>query len=844
MIYRRLGLREARQHPGRALLTMASVAIGVAAVVAVTFTTRSSQTAFNEIFQSLAGRASLEIVAPIGQTVPADLAEKISAVPGVEAIAPRLQRPAVLYLNKKTRFQLVAAAVDPDLDTAVHEYKIVEGKPLTNTKGAVMSQLLAESLGVKVGDEVELLTRSGRIGLKVLGLFASGGSSMSGQGAGLMIPLRGGQVWFMAKDKLDTIQIVTDPDADQEAISKAISQQLPGNAELRHPANRSSMAEETILSTNTALIMARAFILLIAVFVITNTFLISVTQRRRQLGILRAIGGSRGQIASLVMSEAFVMGVAGTILGSIVGFLIAQLLNRAMGNLFETTLPPIRLDVVPFILAAAFGIGMSLLGAVFPALKASRLNPLDALRDVLPDEIEGASRWLVTGGFFTVTISGVILALSITGLLPTIWGIPPGTWAVYAGVLGLVGIVLILPLALGAITGAVARLLPPQMRVEGRIASRQLLIHRSRTTLTVGVVFIAASAAIGLANTVLDNVQDVKNWYEKTLVADFFIRATMPSMTTGLAADLPDGLDKEILAVDGVEGIDAIRLISARTGKQNVILAVRGFDDSSLQQFDVVRGDESKIRERLAEGQVVVGSVLAKRAKLNVGDEMPLETDEGIKPFRIAAIVNDYQAGGLTVYMDRAVAEKQLEVGGVDVYVVKADHAKLDKVRKELLAIAQYQGLILQSFSELQGEIDAMMSGVDAGLWGMVVLGLLVATFGVVNTLMISVLEQTFEFGLLRVVAATRAQIRKIIFAQALIVAVMAMAPAVITGIGIAYLINMATYAVTGHIIDFQFHPSLTFGAFFAGLLTIVIAAWIPAERASRVPLGGMLRVR
>ena len=837
MIYRRLGLREARQHPGRALLTMASVAIGVAAVVAVTFTTRSTKTAFDEIFQSLAGRDSLEVVAPIGQTVPADLAEKISAIPGVDAIAPRLQRPAVLYVNKEKRVQIVAAAVDPERDVQVHEYKIVEGQPLTNAKVALLSQLLAENLDVKVGDKVELLTRSGRIEIEVVGLFASSTSAMSGQGAGLLIPLRAGQVWFMAKNKLDTIQIAFDKDADQAAVAKTIEKQLPGNAELRHPANRSAMAEETILSTNQALLMARAFIVLVAVFVITNTFLISVTQRRRQLGILRAIGGSRGQIASLVMSEAFVMGIAGTILGSIIGVLIANYLNAAMGAIYETTLPPIRLDATPFIWAAVFGVGMSILGAIFPALKASRLNPLDALRDVLPDEIEGASRWLVRGGVFTVIVCGVLLALSITGRLNS-------SVAVYAGVLGLVGLVLILPVALPAITRAVAALFPQWMRVEGKIASRQLLIHRSRTTLTVGVVFIAASAAIGLASTVLDNVQDVKNWYEKTLIADFFVRATMPDMATGLAADLPDGLDQELLAVDGVEGIDAIRLISARVEKQNVILIVRGFKDSSLQQFDVVRGDESKIRERLADGQVVVGSVLAKRAKLTVGDELPLETDAGIKPFQIAAIVNDYQAGGLTVYMDRAIAEKQLEIGGVDVYVVKADRDKIENVRQDLLKVTKDHGLILQSFSELQGEIDGMMSGVDAGLWGMVVLGLLVATFGVVNTLMISVLEQTFEFGLLRVVAASRAQIRKIIFAQALIVAVMAMAPAVITGIGIAYLINMATYAVTGHIIDFQFHPGLTFGAFFAGLLTIVIAAWIPAERASRVPLGGMLRVR
>jgi putative ABC transport system permease protein len=837
MINRQLGLREVRQHPGRAILTMASVAIGVAAVVAVTFTTRSTETAFNDIFQSLAGKASLEVVAPIGQTVPAELAAKIAEVPGVAAIAPRLQRPAVLYVGKNNRVQIMAAAIDPRRDEQVHEYRITAGEPIKTNKSALMSELLAESLGVKVGDEVELLTRSGRVAITISGLFASSNSAMSGQGAGLLIPLTSGQVWFRANNALDTIQIMFADGVDEAAVGKAIGRQLPSNAELRHPANRSAMAEETILSSNQALVMARAFIVLVAVFVITNTFLISVTQRRRQLGILRAIGGSRGQVASLVMSEALVLGIVGTIVGSLIGVMIARYLNVAMGALFETTLPPVRLDAEPFYWAAAFGIGMSLLGAAFPALKASRLNPLDALRDVLSDEIEGASRWLVLAGIVTVAVCGVLLALSISGRLDS-------SVAVYAGVIGLVGLVLILPVALPTITRSVAALLPSGMRVEGRIAGRQLLIHRSRTTLTVGVVFIAASAAIGLANTVLDNVQNVKDWYQKTLIADFFVRATMPDMATGLAADLPDGLDEELLAVDGVEGIDAIRLISAKVQDQNVILIVRGFDDASLQQFDVVRGDESKIRQQLADGQVVIGSVLAQRTNLQVGDELPLDTDEGIKPFRVAAIVNDYQAGGLTVSMDRDVAAKQLDIGGVDVYVVKADHAKLDEVRRDLLAIAKSHGLILQSFSELQEEIDGMVSGVDAGLWGMVVLGLLVATFGVVNTLMISVLEQSFEFGLLRVVAATRAQIRKIIFAQALIVAVMAMAPAVITGVGIAYLINMATYPVTGHIIDFQFHPSLSIGAFLAGLLTIVIAAWIPAERASRVPLGGMLRVR
>src|SRR5690606_3224500 len=147
---------------------------------------------------------------------------------------------------------------------------------------------------------------SGLIGVKVVGLFTSRGSVMSGQGAGVLLPLARGQQWFRAPQRLDVLQIVLAPDADENQVRAEIARRIPENAELRHPAGRSSMAEETALSTNQALFMARAFILLVAVFVITNTFLISVTQRRRQLGILRAIGGSRGQVGLLVMSEAAV----------------------------------------------------------------------------------------------------------------------------------------------------------------------------------------------------------------------------------------------------------------------------------------------------------------------------------------------------------------------------------------------------------------------------------------------------------------------------------------------------------------------------------------------------------
>jgi putative ABC transport system permease protein len=240
---------------------------------------------------------------------------------------------------------------------------------------------------------------------------------------------------------------------------------------------------------------------LVAVFIIANTFLISVTQLRRQFGIMRAIGATRRQIARLVIVQALILGAIGTVLGSLLGLGVATYLVKAMGSLYSTTLPPIELTATPFILAALFGLGVSVAGAFMPARKAAHLSPVEAIRAELPVAIEGTSRWLVIfGGVLVVVCSGV-LAASILGKIPM------GA-AVWASVVLLIGVVLMLPLGLKPLSRAAAALLQPWMPVETRLATRQLLRHRSRTTLTVGVVFVAISTGIGLANSVIDNVND------------------------------------------------------------------------------------------------------------------------------------------------------------------------------------------------------------------------------------------------------------------------------------------------------------------------------------------------
>jgi putative ABC transport system permease protein len=313
-------------------------------------------------------------------------------------------------------------------------------------------------------------------------------------------------------------------------------------------------------------------------------------------------------------------------------------------------------------------------------------------------------------------------------------------------------------------------------------------------------------------------------------------------MATGQAADLPDTVGSDIRKVTGIKSVDAIRFRPLEASGERANLIARDHSSPEAPDLDIKSGDLNTLRQRLKEGAVAIGSVLAERAKRKVGDEIELESVKGPQKFPIAAIVNDYQNGGLTIHMEREVARKKLGLEGVDAYAIKVEPAQLDIARKELKEITDRYGLLLQSYADIRRTIDVMMSGVVASLWSLVVLLPLVSAVGVINTLTINVLEQTREIGLLRIVAMTCNQVRKTIFTQAIIMAVMALVPGIIAGVGVAYLFNLAMPQVTGHAVDFVLHPWLLVGGFVLGLLVVSLAAWFPAKRASNLDLPTALR--
>ncbi len=835
MVLWKFTVRGMWSRPGRTSLTFLSLTIGVAIVVAVSIARQTTRAAYQQMFATLSGGAALEVVAEGGGTFEASLLEQMERTAGVQAAVPVLQQFTVIRFADK-RVSLLVLGVDPERDQAIRSYQFVQGSFWGPEGGLILDDELGRSLGLSVGQQVRMTTgRAGLYHIQVVGMIVKGRHPIS---LGYM-PLEELQRVFGLLGQISSIQIVLQPGVDREAVQQAIAHRLPTGLSVRPPATESAVARETMEATEQGLRLASSFSFLLAAFIILNTFLMNVGERRRQLAVLRAIGATRWQIARMILRESLLLALLGIALGVLVGVGGARLLLAALSQIMMVSFPPVGVPMQSMGLATLLGLGMALAGAAVPAYRASQLTPLEGMSAVVRGDIEA-------GSDHSVLVGAGLTLLSILGLAGAIRGWIPVDFAIWLAMSLLVGVVLLTPLGLGLFSWIAVQLFRPWLRGETQLAYRQLLRHRSRSTLTVGVLFVAAATGLGMSSTILDHIEDLRQWSRTVIAGDFFIRAAMPDMSTGLSAAIPEELGEQFRQIPGVRGVGTARFVRARAAGLPVIIVARDFNLKAPLYLDLVAGNPQEVCQRVLDGEVVIGTVLAERTGLRQADWIEIETRQGPRKFRIAALANEYLVGGLAIYMDRRIASQWLEVRGVDAYVILLDPDRREQlheqVRQHLEPICQQYGLLLESAAELNQIIDNMSNGVNACLWGILILGFVVAAFGTVNTLTMNVLEQTREFGLLRIVAMTRQQLRKTILTQAAMIALMGLLPGTVAGVGVSWLMNQATARVTGHPVEFGFHPMLLLGCLVAGFFIVLAAGLIPAERAARLQLAQALQ--
>jgi len=860
------------QRPGRAFLTVASIVIGVGATVAITLVANTSRDAYKQMFATVIGKAQLEVVSADIGGFDGGIQAEIESIAGVKAAVPLLKQYSVLYLGSgrrdaedsddedreqdreevdggrdrsggedgdeardssspaSNRVRLQLLGIDPERDHLVRDYAAKEGRAIQSGDEAMIDAGFAESLGIKVGQEVRLMTHSGIKNFTVTGLWEPKGGNTITQAGLVYIPIAQAHKYYRyrTRNHVDSIQLVLDSGVKTEQVREEVAKLLPQGLQVRPPVSETQLMKETLFATEEGLHLATLFCVLLACFIILNTFFMNVSERRRQLAILRAIGASRGQVIGAIIVESLAMGLVGTGLGVLSGIGLASVANRIITSVFEVPLPAMELTWVPFVLAPLIGFGMSFLGAVVPAWHAGTISPLEGLDRVSRADLAGSSRGVRLSG-------AALIGIAAIGLGCVYYQLVPNSTDKYFGVLLLMGAVFLYEVIVVPCAPIIVAFLRPLVGVEAELASRQILRHRVRTNLTAGVVFVAASTGIGLGYAILDNVEDVRQWYRQAIRGDFFIRAMIPDFKTGDSADLPEALGDDLRKVPGIRTLESISFVENQIGEQQVVVIAREFSDPQEVPFDAISGDARQLVAELMNGKVVIGSVLALRQNLKVGDFIELQTVEGPRKLEVAGITNDYLVGGLSLYIHRSLGEKLLGITGCDGYVAFTYPANRDAVQAALKPIARKHGVLLHTVGDIRKIVEDKVQGLNTLLWALVTLMFVVASFGVVNTLTMNVLEQTRELAILRIVAMTRAQTRRAVLCQAMVIGAVGVVPGVGAGIFVAWLINILMEPSIGHPIGFGSHPFLVTGALLGGLGLTVFAAWLPARRASNV---------
>jgi len=261
-------------------------------------------------------------------------------------------------------------------------------------------------------------------------------------------------------------------------------------------------------------------------------------------------------------------------------------------------------------------------------------------------------------------------------------------------------------------------------------------------------------------------------------------------MTGQDTTSLPDSMGEELQQMEGVDHIETIRMLRIDASGREAMLVARDLSSHNDTPLDLIgSADSAAVLTELRAGEAVIGSVLAERLKIGAGEMLKVTCGELVHEFRIAAVTTEYLFGGMVVYLDQTVARDIFHVEGADSFLVSTKPGA--ELETKLQDYAREHGLLVHSFSDLSGLIDAMTAGVTTGLWALLVLGLIVGALGVVNTLTMNVLEQTRELSVMRATGMLRRQVIKTVMSQAIYLGVVGILVGALWGMILARMINL-----------------------------------------------------
>ena len=830
-------------------------------------------------------------------SLPQSLVDTVSALPEVGEADPGVTvnteqsfRPFVIVKDDGTKVQpqggpIISFSWNGDTGRFITS---AEGTPPQGLDQTAIDSGYAKAAGVSVGDQVRMATPEGE---KTFTVTAIVEPSVAAGAYYVLFDFASAQQLYGKVGQIDQIALTRASGVSTADMIAAVQKVLPPEAEVLNQAqvidDFSAGFEQVIGIFRNAMLTFAGIALFVSLFIIYNTFAILVNQRLQQIGMLRAIGATKAQIRRSVLVEAVIVGVVGSAVGIAFGLVVALGIKSA----FQATggFPETGTVVAPrtIIVSLLVGLVATILSALMPAFLAGRVSPIAAMRNEAPTRARRTRRIVI--GSVVLAIGLLLMGLGLFGggsassvLVPLAFGaiftfigvamlsvlfagpavdlmgrapvlgvallgmgilLPVLTFTVGKGLPGgpFSGIVFVIKMVVSLVavlTGAsiLASLARGGRTVgiggsgaglEGRLARQNAARSPQRTAatataLTIGIALVATVGVVGqsLKATFADTL-------ERAIKADLFIYDQNGAAFSGELADQMEQLDgigvvsrfraNEVRLADGK--VTSLSAFNADTGEQ---LITFGITDGSL--------------DGLTDNGVLVFADEAESRGLKVGDSLPTEFPDGqTEDLTVSGIFDDNSVLNSPLLVDLSVYERHIPATE-DFFVgaTVAEGADRAAVQAEVQALADGFGAIeVQNTGEFldsqKGQIDSLITLINL----LLAFALFVAFLGVINTIVLSVIERTREIGLLRAVGMTREQTRATIRWESVIVCLFGAVLGIVLGVLFA---AAAVVAIPEGIIDSVAIPweSLVFAILFAALAG-VLAAVFPARRAAKL---------
>jgi putative ABC transport system permease protein len=825
-------------HKVRLGLTALAIVLGVAFVAGTFILTDTMGKAFDDLFATVNKGVAVQVsgvpkfesngaggeTAGAAERVPTELLATIRGVDGVRAAEGGLTGYAQLVDKKGKAISTGGAptfGVSWTDDASLNPLRLRQGRPPKASGEIVVDAHTAQSHELHVGDQVTVLLEGPPMKATIVGIAGFGEADNLGGATLVAFDPQTAQTALNGKGKFDEIDVASKPGVSPEELRDRIQNVLPANFQAKtgqEAAQKNSDDIKQALSFfNIALLVFAAIALFVGAFIIFNTFQILVTQRTRELALLRALGASPAQVRRSVIAEALIVGFLASVAGLAAGFLLAVGLQGLL-KAFGIDLPSTTMQLLPRTIIAAFavGVGTTLVSSIMPAIRAARVAPVAALRESQPAEYRGSPRRTATG--LIITALGV--AALMYGLL--------GGGSNAAAMVGLgaamvfFGVAVLSPL----IVRPVARFLgAPLPRVSGKLGRENALRNPKRTASTAAALMIG----LGLVAFVSIFAQSIKASSDKilreTLKADYIVSTTQ---FTGFSQDVANRLRSD----PDFATVSEFRLgVFGYRGRAQQVQAVDPTNVDDVVQVDMKEGSLSE----LGDNDILVFEDAAKSHGWTVGDTIEAEfARTGKQKLRIVGIYTDDRILGPYVITLSAYDKNFVEQLDDVVLVKTAAGTSPAKARAAADRVAKaFPNVKLEDqaqFRQSQADQVDQLLGLIMALLG---LAIIIALVGIVNTLALSIYERTREIGLLRAVGMVRGQVKAMIRWESVIIAVFGALLGTAVGVffGWAMVQALSDQGITelaipgGQLVVFIVLAAL------AG----VLAAWFPARRAAKL---------